>query len=116
MKRTQLRNLRTGSILADKVEKANSCWSRITGLLSRTVVRPSEGLWFDRCSAIHTLGMRTEIDAIFLDDQNRVLGVRYSVPPHRLIVGHWKARVVVELGPAASKTRQVRIGDRLALE
>jgi uncharacterized membrane protein (UPF0127 family) len=60
--------------------------------------------------------MRTEIDAIFLDEQNRVLGVRYSVPPHRLLIGHWKARTVVELGPAASKTRHVDIGDRLALE
>jgi uncharacterized membrane protein (UPF0127 family) len=116
MKRTRLRNLRTGSILADKVERATSCWSRLTGLLSRAEIRPSEGLWFDRCSAIHTLGMRTEIDAIFLDEQNRVLGVRYSVPPHRLLIGHWKARTVVELGPAASKTRHVDIGDRLALE
>jgi uncharacterized membrane protein (UPF0127 family) len=60
--------------------------------------------------------MRTEIDAIFLDGQNRVLGVRYSVPPHRFMIGHWKARAVVELGPAASKTRHVNIGDRLALE
>ena len=116
MKPARLRNLRTGSILADKVEKATSCWRRLTGLLSRADVRPSEGLWFDRCSAIHTLGMRTEIDAIFLDGQNRVLGVHYSVPRHRFMIGHWKARVVVELGPAASKTRQVRIGDRLALE
>ncbi|MGC2405552.1 MAG: DUF192 domain-containing protein [Candidatus Cybelea sp.] len=116
MKTARLRNLRTGSILAENVEKATSWWRRLAGFLSCAQVRPNDGLWFDNCSAIHTLGMRREIDAIFLDGQNRVLSVRYSVPRHRFIIGARNARAVVELGAAASKTRQVSIGDRLALE
>lgn len=116
MKSALLRNLRTGSILADNVVKPASWWRRLAGFLSYAEIRSNDGLWFDRCSAIHTLGMRSEIDAIFLDARNRVLDVRYSVPRYRLMVGHWKARAIVELGAAAEKTRQVSIGDRLALE
>lgn len=116
MKSARLRNLRTGSIIAENVEKPASWWRRLTGFLSRAEVRPNDGLWFDNCGAIHTLGMRAEIDAIFLDRQNRVLVVRYSVPRHRLMIGHRNARAVVELGAAAAKSRQVSIGDRLKLE
>lgn len=115
MTATRLRNLRSGDILAENVRKATSCWGRLTGLLLHAFVPPDDGLWFDRCSAIHTLGMRSKIDAIFLDREGQVIDVRYSVPRNRF-VGHLRARAVVELGAAFSKTRQVRIGDRLALE
>jgi uncharacterized membrane protein (UPF0127 family) len=116
MKTARLRNLRTGSILAANVAKATSWWRRLSGFLPCPQVRPNDGLWFDNCGAIHTLGMRSEIDAIFLDGQHRVLSVRYSVPRHRFIIGERNARAVIELGAAVSKTRQVSIGDRLALE
>lgn len=116
MKTARLRNLRTGSVLAENVEMATSWWRRLAGFLPCAQVFPSDGLWFDNCGAIHTLGMRSEIDAIFLDGQNRVLSVRYSVPCHRFIISARNARAVVELGAAASKTREVSIGDRLALE
>ena len=115
MSATRLRNLRTGAIVAENVERARS-WRRLSGFLTYGSVAPDDGLWFDRCNTIHTLGMRGTIDAIFLDKDDRVLAIHYSVPRHRLAVGHCGARAVVELGAAASPNREVRIGDRLALE
>lgn len=116
MKTARLRNLRTGAVLAENVEKATSWWRRLAGFLPCAQVRPGDGLWFDNCGAIHTLGMRCEIDAFFLDSQNRVLSARYSVPRHCLAVAHRGARVVVELGAASPDKREVAIGDRLTLE
>lgn len=112
----RLRNLSTGAIVAQRVEKARSWWRRVSGLLPYARIAPDDGLWFDRCSAIHTLGMRSKIDAIFLDEADRVLSIRYAIPRHCLAVSHRGARAVVELGAIVSATREVRIGDRLALE
>jgi uncharacterized membrane protein (UPF0127 family) len=112
----RLRNARTGSIVAGNVEKARSVWRRLSGFLPYRTIPPDRGLWFDNCSAIHTLGMRSRIDAVFLSKDHRVMKVRYSVPRHRLAVGCAGAHVVIELGEAAPAKRDIFIGDRLALE
>ena len=82
----RLRNLRTGNIVAGDVEKANSLWRRFTGFLTYGKICPDRGLWFDNCSAIHTIGMRERIDAVFLAKDGRVMRINYSVAPNRLAV------------------------------
>jgi uncharacterized membrane protein (UPF0127 family) len=79
-------------------------------------IRPGDGLWFDRCSVIHTIGMRCRVDAIFLSTDHRVMRVRYSVPRHRLAVACPGARAVIELGAAFPARRDLLIGDQLVLE
>lgn len=112
----RLRNLRTGDIVAGDVEKANSLWRRFTGFLTYGTIRPDRGLWFDNCSAIHTIGMRERIDAIFLAKDGRVMRVNYSVAPYRLAVICAGARAVVELGAAPAEQRDLQVGDLLALD
>jgi uncharacterized protein len=108
--------VRSGCILAENVEKADSWWRRLSGLLPLSEIRADDGLWFDRCNVIHTIGMRSRIDAIFLSSDRRVMRVRYSVPRHRLLVGCPGAHAVVELGEAFPARRDLLIGDQLALE
>ena len=110
-----MRNLRTGAIVAEDVAKADTLWRRFSGLLTYREVSSDQGLWFDNCWAIHTLGMRARIDALFLAKDHRVIKIRYAVPPQRPAVLCAGARVVVELG-AASEQRDLRIGDQLTLE
>jgi uncharacterized membrane protein (UPF0127 family) len=112
----RLRNLRTGSIVAGDVEKANSLWLRFTGLLTYRKVRPDQGLWFDKCSAIHTIGMRERIDVLFLAKDGRIMRIDYSVLPYRLAVICAGAHVVIELGAAPVDRRDLLLGDRLTLE
>jgi uncharacterized protein len=81
-----------------------------------SAIGAGDGLWFDRCSVIHTVGMRCRIDAIFLSADHRVIRVRYSVPRHRLIVACPGASAVVELGEAFPARRDLLTGDQLALE
>lgn len=78
-------------------------------------IRSDDGLWFDKCNVIHTLGMRARIDAIFLSRDHRVMKIRYSVPRHRFMVACPGAHAVVELGAAPTR-RDLLIGDQLALE
>ena len=112
----RLRNLRTGNIVAGDVERANSLWRRFTGFLTYGAIRPDRGLWFDNCSAIHTIGMRERIDAIFLARDSRVMRINYSVAPNRLAVICAGARAVIELGAAPAEQRDLLVGDLLALE
>jgi uncharacterized protein len=112
----RLRNLRTGSILAGDVEKANSLWRRLTGFLKCENICPDRGLWFENCSAIHTIGMRERIDAVFLAKDGRVMQINYSIAPNRLAVICPGARTVIELGAAPAKRRDLLLGDQLSLE
>jgi hypothetical protein len=112
----RLRNLRTGNIVAGDVEKAHSLWRRFTGFLTYGTIRPDRGLWFDNCSAIHTIGMREPIDAIFLAKDGRVMRVNYCVAPNRIALMCAGARTVIELGAAPAERRDLLVGDQLALE
>lgn len=111
-----VRNVSNGSIIASRVARASNPWTRGVGLLPRKVVAPDEGLWIDRCSAVHTMGMRATLDLFFLDKRGQVLKIACSVPPFRAVVACRDAVTVVELGAEAGDGRDVLVGDRLALE
>lgn len=112
----RIRNATTGEILATDVKKATRWRDRMLGLIPRRYVNPSEGLWFEDCSLIHTLGMQTRIDVVFLDKDHRVVRTVCAVPQNRLAVGCYGAQAVVELGSGTLNECDVLIGDRLELE
>jgi len=112
----RLRNMTLDRVVAERVESARSVWKRMIGLLSYGSVAPDQGLWFDRCSSIHTLGMRAPIDVIFLDADRRIIDVRAGVRPYQLLVWNLRAKSLIELGSAPLERLDLRIGDRLELE
>jgi uncharacterized membrane protein (UPF0127 family) len=83
-------------------------FERIRGLLGRHALEPNEALLLPRCRSIHTVGMRFAIRVAFLDPDLTVLAVR-DVPPGRPLVGHRRARHILELPAAAD----ILAGDRL---
>ena len=111
-----LRNESNGKVLARRVNRATSAWTRGVGLLPRKTVAPDEGLWIEGCSAVHTLFMRATIDLYFLDKDNRILKIANAVRPNRLAVICRKAVTVVELGTSTDAARDALVGDRLSLE
>jgi uncharacterized membrane protein (UPF0127 family) len=111
-----VRNRTTGRVLAWRVRRADGWVSRIVGFLPRSAIAPEEGLWFEGCGAIHTLGMRTALDVVFLDRALRVLRSEADVRPQRLYVGARHAHVVAEFGPGFLQANPLEAGDELALE
>jgi uncharacterized membrane protein (UPF0127 family) len=111
----QLRNERTGAVLAEHVAAAATPWERLVGYLPRASVDANEGLWFDRCSTIHTVGMRASIDVIFVDRDWRVVRVVAPAPLNRLLSGGAQAVGTIELGSGALAPERVAVGDRLRL-
>jgi hypothetical protein len=116
MKTFALLNGTNGKMLATHVARAGNPLARGIGLLGRARVSPDEGLWIDRCSAVHTLGMRATLDLYFLDKQNVVLKIVNAARPNRFVIACRKAVAVVELGAAPEHGRDVLVGDQLVLE
>lgn len=67
-------------MIAERVEVANTFFSRLKGLLGRDALPEGEGLYIVPCDAIHMMGMRFAIDTVFVDRSLTVLSVVPDVP------------------------------------
>ncbi len=66
------------------------------GLLLRRRLHLGIGLWLLPCRAVHTVGMRYDIDVVFLDQHGRVLKLVRRLKPWRLALC-LRATSVIEL-------------------
>ena len=55
-----------------KVEKADTFFKRLIGLIGRKKIDSATGLLIAPCNSIHMLFMRFSIDAIFIDKEFRI--------------------------------------------
>ncbi|MCL6595191.1 MAG: DUF192 domain-containing protein [Firmicutes bacterium] len=111
-----VRRSEDGRVVAGRVCLAADARSRMVGLLGRTSLEPDEGLWLEPCNAVHALGMRMAIDAVYLDREGRVLRVVAPLRPWRLGPLVLRARAVLELAAGAAEAAGVTPGDRLVRE
>jgi uncharacterized membrane protein (UPF0127 family) len=107
-------NATSGDLIAGRVRPVRGPFARMVGLLTRGAVPPDEGIWLAGCPAVHTIGMRATIDLIFLDGDDRVVGIAPQARPNRPFYSCRGAKSVVELG-AGSRLELVRTGDILEL-
>jgi uncharacterized membrane protein (UPF0127 family) len=106
----------SGRVLTARLVRAAGLMARTIGLLGRSDLGDDQGMYFDRCHAVHTLGMRVPIDVLFLDASGAVVAIASSVPPWRAVVSAKGARSVVELPAGFCARTGIRVGDVLALE
>jgi uncharacterized membrane protein (UPF0127 family) len=97
IKTGELHDARTGQTLVPKVRRAGGTIERMVGFLGRRTIGDDEALWFDRCSAVHTMGMHVPIDVVFLDGRGIVLRVVSPAVPWHPWIAARGARSVLEL-------------------
>jgi uncharacterized membrane protein (UPF0127 family) len=102
----------SGRTVVQRLEIADSFWSRFRGLQFRRSLPPGDGILLAPCASIHTMWMRFAIDAAMLDGCGRVLAVRQTVRPWRLVFAPRGTCAVLE---AAAGTLCLAAGDHLAL-
>ncbi len=105
---------RTGEVLAQEVEVANTYFTRLKGLMFRRGMKEDTGLLLDPCPQIHTCFMRFAIDAIFLDKNGEVLYVAEQMKPWRFGRFVRGSRYTLELPGGLLKGR-VKKGDQVIL-
>ena len=107
-------NQRTDEALAERVEVAVTRRDRRKGLLGRAGLDPASALIIAPCFSIHTMFMRFDIDAVFVDEDGRVVKVVRDMTPWRIAVDA-TAHAVVELPAGTLRDRRLNVGDRLYL-
>ncbi len=110
----QLVNLRTGEIVAGRVEKAGSFLGRLVGLIGKKSMPERSALVLKPCKSVHTFFMRLSIDVVFLDQDGRVLLVIAEMPPFRISPVVKGALKAVEL-PGGTVKNGIRPGDVLVI-
>ncbi len=109
-------NTSRNSLLASRAERARSYWARLRGLMFRSSLPEDGGMVIEPNNSVHTFWMRFPIDVIFVDRQDRVVGLVTAMPPNRPYAGARKARRTIEL-PAGTITRtNTQMGDTLRFE
>ena len=109
-------NLRNSVVLADNVKLANTFCSRLIGLLNRSSLDKGEALILDPSYAIHTLFMRFTIDALFLDKNNKIIGLIHALRPFRFSPAFYKSVLTIEFPENTLKPELVQVGDIIKVE
>ena len=110
----ELRNARTGRVVAHTIIPAFESASRRKGLLGRDSLADGAAMIIAPSNAIHTFGMRFPIDVVFVRRNGTVVKIREQVVPRRVSMAHL-AYAVIEL-PAGSVARaQLKVGDALGV-
>ncbi len=110
----QLLNQSRGNApIATSIEVASGFYARLMGLMFKSTLNPHTGMWFHRCSGIHTCFMRFAIDVIYVDKNLKVKRVYENLKPWRMTRFVSGADSVFELPAGTVKEREVQIGDQL---
>jgi uncharacterized membrane protein (UPF0127 family) len=98
-------------LIASKVVKAKAFFDRFLGLIVRRKLKNEEGFLIEYCSSIHTFWMRYSIDAVFMDDDNRVVAIYKDIRPFRVTPFVRNASSVLELSSGVIGKTSLTIGD-----
>jgi uncharacterized membrane protein (UPF0127 family) len=104
-------NERTGIEVFTTLKRARGRWGNFKGLMLRPSMPEKEGLLFAPARGIQTHFMRFPIDLIFLDEENRVVSIRESMPPWKL--DFTNAAAVIEANGGMARRSGIEVGDRL---
>ncbi|NMB76446.1 MAG: DUF192 domain-containing protein [Myxococcales bacterium] len=111
----QARNLDRGTLLAERVERAERWGARLRGLLGRDGLAEGEGLFIRPCTSIHSCFMRFVFDAVFLGKDGRVCHLISRMRPWRFSRLVLDAEGVLELPAGVIEKSGTRLGDRVEL-
>ncbi len=109
-------NTTKNAVIARKGAIADTFFPRITGLLNKQSLEKDEALVITRCRSIHMFFMRFAIDAIFVDQDNCVVGLVHNIKPFRLSRIFFRAQYVVEIPIGIIVQTETSLGDKIKIE
>ena len=118
------RNIGRGTVLATRLEVADSLWGRFMGLMGRASLDDDAGLWLSGANGIHMMFMRFPIDAVFLGRPIATEGGAQEVLSVHRGLRAWVGLVpivrgafgVLELPVGTIERTATAVGDRVMLE
>ena len=104
------------TFLAFRVRVADSILSRLIGLLGKRSLPPHSGVWIFPASGIHTIGMLFIFDAVLIDKDFKVVGLRELIRPFSVVWPGFRAESVIELPAHTIFKSRTEVGDQLLIE
>ena len=96
-----------GTVLAS-AQLATSKSARRRGLIG--VSHVTEPLVLEPCSWVHTIGMRTALDLVYLDSQGTVVSLGH-IKPWRVGPLTRRAHCIIEAAPGSLEKWNLKVGD-----
>lgn len=109
-------NRTRNAILVEHGTIAANMWTRMRGLLGHAPLKDGEGLLLKGEKAIHSIGMSFSIDALFLDQEGRVIYLMPVMPPMRASPMVWQAQDVLELPAGKITETGTALGDKVEIQ
>jgi len=108
-------NLTRGTRLTECGRVADNAITRLVGLLRDKILAEGDGLWIVPCNSIHSIGMKFEFDAIFLDKNLRVVHLMREMKPWRISKLVFAAHSVLEVPAGLIARTATEVGDTLEM-
>lgn len=102
--------------IANQARLANTFLSRMVGLLKTPSLESGQGLIITSCQQIHMFFMKYALDVIFVDKENRVVGLVEAIQPWGLSPIFWSASQAIELPVGTIQFSQTQIGDQITIK
>ena len=106
-------NVTKNTLIANRARIADSFISRLTGLLGKSSLPAGEALVITRSNCIHMFFMRFAIDAIFVDSENRAVGLAENLKPFHISPLFNKASRTIEIPAGTIQSSKTSLGDIL---
>jgi uncharacterized membrane protein (UPF0127 family) len=113
MRIATIKNRTRGTIVGERVEIANTSFTRLWGLLGRSGLGAGGGLWIKPSSGVHTFGMKFAIDVVGLDKNLRVVKIWPDLVPFRITSVSLRISSVIELAAGRINECSIQVGDVL---
>ena len=106
-------NLTRNVTVVDQGQVADSYFKRLKGLIGVRQLDAGEGLLIKPCKDIHTHFMLIPIDVLYVDANNRIVGIDPDLKTWRFGRRRGKARFVIEIPSGTAARTGSTIGDQL---
>ena len=110
----KLINERTGEVILDDLQIADTFYARFRGLMGRPSIPENAGLMIKPCNSVHCFFMKFPIDVIFLDKEDRVVHIAGNMKPGSISPVVKRAKYVIEAN-AMKFSDSIQNGDRIII-
>ena len=110
-----LLNKDNGKMLAESIRVADSFLARLKGLWGEKHLPEGKGLILFPCSMVHSLGMKIDIDVLFVSRHHEIVSILEGLRPNHCSPYIKESRYVVELPSGQVARTATRKGHRIEL-
>lgn len=99
-----------------KIEKADTFFKRLRGLIGRKNLPPNHGLFIAPCNSIHMMFMQFAIDAVFIDKNFVIKKIARRLKTWTGFSFCFGAWGVVEISAGEAARLNLQVGQKLEVE